>query len=86
MGTRSVRLDDETEEAVRLLVERTGRSVSAILKQGVLALRDRELAGTREAPYEIYAKLELGPGGYAQAPARNSREAVRRAIAKRHGR
>ena len=86
MGTRSVRLDEEAERALASLVGKTGASLSTILKQGILALRDRDLATPARSPFEVYTALELGPGGYAVAPARESRKAVREAIRKRHTR
>ena len=86
MGTRSVRLDEEAERALASLVGKTGASLSTILKQGILALRDQDLAAPARSPFEVYAALDLGPGGYALAPARESRKAVREAIRKRHTR
>lgn len=86
MSTRSVRLDQEAEQALKDLVEETGASLSTILKRGILALRDRELGDSVQSAYEIYDALDLGPGGYALAPARSSREGVREAIRKRHAR
>ena len=86
MGTRSVRLDEETERALAALKSRTGASLSTILKRGILVLRDQELAAPNRSAYEIYRELDLGPGGYASAPARQSRGAVRDAIRKRHRR
>ena len=65
---------------------RTGASLSTILKRGILALRDREFAPEARSPYEVYCTLDLGPGGYAVAPARKSRDGVRVAIRKRHAR
>jgi predicted DNA-binding protein len=86
MSTRSVRLDQEAEQALEDLVEKTGASLSTILKRGILALRDRELGDSAQSAYEIYDALDLGPGGYALAPARSSQKGVREAIRKRHGR
>jgi hypothetical protein len=86
MSTRSVRLDEETEQALDALVKETGASLSSILKRGILALRDRELGNSTRSPYEIYGALDLGPGGYALAPARSSQQGVREAIRARHGR
>ena len=86
MGTRSVRLDQETEQALASLVEKTGASLSTLLKRGILGLRDRELGASTKSAYQIYCKLDLGPGGYAVSPARKSREGVREAIRKRHRR
>ena len=86
MGTRSVRLDDEAEDALAAVVAKTGASLSVVLKRGILALRDREIGDSSRSAYEIYAAMDLGPGGYTVAPARSARSAVREAIAKRHRR
>jgi hypothetical protein len=86
VGSRSVRLDAETERALAALASRTGDSVSAILKRGILALRDQQVGAQARSAYEIYRELDLGPGGYTSAPARAGRDAVRAAIRKRHGR
>jgi hypothetical protein len=40
-------------------------------------------APTTEA-YEVYSRLELGPGGYSSGPASKSREAARAAILRKH--
>jgi hypothetical protein len=77
MGTRSVRLDDEAEQALRVLTATTGASVSDVLKRGLLELRDRTAVAYGRSAWQIYAELELGPGGYAQAPARQSAAGVR---------
>jgi hypothetical protein len=67
MATRSVRLDKETERVLEDLVKKTGASLSELLKRGILALREREFGRDSPSPYEIYAALDLGPGGYAVA-------------------
>lgn len=86
MGTRSVRLDDETEKALIRLTRITGLSISEILKRGVLAYQSQALQQSASKPYDIYRKLELGSGGYAQAPARDAKTAVADIIAKKHRR
>ena len=86
MGTKSVRLDDEAEQALEQIVQATGLSVSGALKQGLLALRSRLEQQTTHTPYEIYAKLDLGPGGYAIAPSTEVRRGVREAIRRKLGR
>lgn len=86
MGTRTVRLDEETERKLKELREITGLSVSAVLKQGLATLReelDREASTT---PYDIYANLDLGPGGYVKRPARGVKGGVRDAIRRKLGR
>ena len=75
MAVRTVRLDPETEEILAALARDTGMSVSGVLKQGLLALRDQRLAGIPDA-FEVYRQLDLGPGGYALAPSTETRKGV----------
>jgi hypothetical protein len=86
MGTRSVRLDDESEQILRAVMREEKVSVSEALKRGLLALKAQSAHKRPRSAYAIYSELDLGPGGYAIAPARDSREAVRRAIRKKLGR
>ncbi len=82
MTARSVRLDDEAERALSALVEATGERPSELLRQGILALhRDHQAAAPD--PFDLYSQLDLGPGGYAIAPATEVRRGVREAL---HGR
>jgi hypothetical protein len=37
-------------------------------------------------PWDLYRKLKLGRGGYARAPARTAKFAVREIVRKKHGR
>ena len=80
MGIRTVRLDAETEKALAEIVSVTGLSVSAAMKKGLLVLRRDMAQEAHRVPYDVYKDLDLGPGGYAIAPAAESRSAVRRAI------
>lgn len=80
MGTRTVRLDDEAEKALEQIVQATGVSVSGALKQGILALWDRLNQQATHIPYQIYARLDLGPGGYAIASSTDTRRGVQEAI------
>ena len=68
MRIRTVRLDDEAEKALEEIVQATGLSISSTLKQGLLTLHNQLSQQASQSPYEIYAKLDLGPGGYAIAP------------------
>lgn len=86
MGTRTVRLDDEAEKALEEIAQATGLSISSALKQGLLALRHQLSQQASQSPYDIYAKLDLGPGGYAIAPSTDTRQGVREAIRKKLGR
>lgn len=80
MASRTVRLDEDTEEVLEQLVQGTGLSISAVFKQGLLALRDRLAEQPKRPAFEIYEELDLGPGGYSVAPSTTTREGVRDAI------
>lgn len=69
--TRSVRLDAEAERALAEIQRRTGDSISDALKRGLLAA-ERELRSTPAVrAWQVYERIDLGPGGYARAPARD---------------
>lgn len=38
------------------------------------------------SPYEVWAGLDLGPGGYAVVPSEAARDGVREAIRRKHSR
>ena len=80
MSTRTVRLDEETEQVLRQVVQVTGLSISAAFKKGLLALRDEITRHARRVPYDIYQELDLGPGGYAIAPSTATRLGVQQAV------
>lgn len=86
MTVRTVRLDDESEHMLTEIRKATGQSTSEVLRHGV-ALAHQELRRERSAePYTLYAELDLGPGGYAAAPARQARRGARGTVAKRRKR
>ena len=80
VGTRTVRLDDEAEAALDEIVRGTGLSISSALKQGLITLRDNLAEQAHQVPFDIYAKLDLGPGGYSIAPSTETRRGVLEAI------
>ena len=80
MGTRTVRLDDEAEAALDEIVRGTGLSISGALKQGLITLRENLAKQGHQFPYDIYATLDLGPGGYAIAPSTDARRGMQEAI------
>ena len=86
MASRTVRLDDDTEKVLDQLVKRTGLSISAVFKEGILALRDRMAAKPKRRAYDIYRELDLGSGGYASAPSTETRSGAREAIRRKHAR
>jgi hypothetical protein len=86
MGTRTVRLDEETEQTLGEIRAMTGLSVSAALKRGLMVLREDIAKEVSTTPFEIYATLDLGPGGYAAGPAKRAKGAVRDVIRRKLGR
>lgn len=86
MATRTVRLDEEAERALKEVREATGLPISEALKRGLRSLRDQVRQGASRTPYEIYRELDHGPGGSAIAPSTETKRAVREAIKKKLGR
>jgi len=86
MGVRTVRLDPETEQILAEIVQTTGLSISGALTQGLLALHTQLTTQLQRTPYDIYAALDLGPGGTAIAPSTETRRGVRTALQRKHGR
>ncbi len=86
MATRTVRLDDEAEAALRQIREATGLPISEALKRGLRSLQDRVKDEMARTPYDIYRELDHGPGGSAIAPSNDTKRAVRGAIKKKLGR
>lgn len=84
MGTRTVRLDEESERLLADIRRATGLSVSDALKRGLVALRDVLAARTAAEPFAVYERLDLGAGGYARAPARQAKRAVREVVRRKH--
>ncbi len=86
MASRTVRLDDEAEQVLAELRRKTGMTISATLKSGLLAL----LRGLRREPsataWEVYEGLDLGPGGYARSEGAGAKRAVREVIRRKHRR
>ena len=86
MATRTVRLDDEAEAALREIRDATGLPISEALKRGLRSFGDRVKRETQRTPYDIYRELDHGPGGSAIAASTDTRRAVRGAIKKKLGR
>lgn len=80
MSARTVRLDDEAEQALAHIMDCTGLSRVEALKQGLFALRAQLAHQAPPQPYDIYAALDLGPGGTAIAPSTETRRGVREAL------
>jgi len=86
MGSRTVRLDEEAERALDDIRRATDMSISEALKRGLLALRDKVLEQTTTSPWEVYERIDLGPGGYAVTPSQDAKKKVRDAIRDKQGR
>jgi hypothetical protein len=86
MGTRTVRLDDEAEKILQRLRAVTGLSISEVLKRGLSAYESDALASAVRRPYDVYRELDLGEGGYAQAPGREAKGALYDVIRQKHRR
>jgi hypothetical protein len=86
MATRTVRLDDESERMLAEICRARSLSVSEALKAGLHAARNELKAKPSAPPYEIYRGIDLGPGGYARAPARDAQRAIRRVLRERRAR
>ena len=83
MAIRTVRLDDEAEATLRQIREATGLPISEALKQGLRSLKQQVRDASGERPYDLYERLDLGPGGYASAPSTETRRGVVVALRKK---
>lgn len=86
VATRTVRLDEEGERALKEVRDTTGLPISEALKRGLRSLRDEVRQGASRTAYDIYRELDHGPGGSAIAPSTETKRAVREAIKKKLGR
>ncbi len=85
MATRTVRLDPEAERTLASLTRMTGLSISEVLKRGLMSYKQEALNGrATRTPYELLCRLDLGPGGYARAPASGAKSAVGAVIRRKH--
>jgi antitoxin component of RelBE/YafQ-DinJ toxin-antitoxin module len=86
MATRTVRLDDEAEDALAEIREATGLPISEALKRGLRSLRQQVVQDAERTPFDLYQQLDLGPGGYAIAPSTDTRRGVAEALRRKHRR
>jgi len=86
MSTRTVRLDEETEQVLKRVTQQTGWSVSTALKQGLLVLQEDVARRASRTPFDVYRRLDLGPGGYAVAPSTDTRRGVEAVLRRKHRR
>ena len=86
MAMRTVRLDDNAERALERLRKVTGLSISEVLRRGLAAYARAASREGQVRPYEIYARLDLGAGGWSIAAASEAKRAVKEAIRRKHRR
>jgi len=83
VATRTVRLDDDAETALREIRTATGLRISEALKRGLRSLQTQARKETIRTPYDVYSELDLGPGGYAVVQSTEVRRGVTRALRKK---
>ena len=83
MPIRTVRLDDESEQALEEIRAATGLRVSEALKRGLQALRSELQQDAGRVPYDVYRELDLGVGGYASVPSSAAKRGVREKLKKK---
>lgn len=86
MATRTVRLDDEAEAALKKIREATGLPISEALKRGLRSLQERVESESHRTAYDIFRELDHGPGGSSIASSRQTKRAVHAAIKRKLGR
>ena len=82
MAIRTVRLDDEAEAVLADLRQRTGMTISEVLKRSLetYASTSPSPEKAEKTPFEIFRRLDLGKGGYAVAPASDAKAVIAGAI------
>ena len=55
-------------------------------KRGLVAARDALRGESSVTPFDVYRAIDLGPGGYARAPARQAKRAVRALLRRKRSR
>ena len=84
MSTRSVRLDDEAENALKDIIDYTGMSITDAIKHGLVAYRAIAIEKANRKPSEFFQNFDLGNGGYSLGSARQSKKLLKeKLIAKR---
>ncbi len=86
MAMRTVRLDEEAERALERLRSLTGFSISEVLKRGLAAYEKLAAHQGQIRPYDVYAQLDLGRGGWSIGAASEAKRKVTQAIRRKHRR
>lgn len=83
MAIRTVKLDEEAEATLRQVRQVTRLPISEALKQGLQSLKQQVRDASGQRPYDLYKRLDLGPGGYANVPSTATRCGVEIALRKK---
>ena len=84
MRSRTVRLDEASERILQEILRAKRLSVSAALKQGLVALKEAlALESPVATPYDVYRDIDLGKGGDAAGRARKAKTEIRRVLEKK---
>lgn len=84
MGTRSVRLDDEAEDALSDIIKMTGMSISDAIKNGLVTYREEAKSENKKNPSSFFKSIDLGSGGYSLGSARQSKAILKDKIKRKH--
>jgi len=76
MSARSVRLDDEAENALDDIIKRTGLSIDDAIKQGLVSYREVLLNTASKKPSDFFNNFDLGQGGDALITGRDSNQLI----------
>ena len=83
MSTRSVRLDEEAENALEDIVDRTGMTISDAIKQGLVTYRQIATATMIKRPADFFQTYDMGEGGYAIGHARQAKTVLKEKLKSR---
>jgi hypothetical protein len=81
MGLRTVRLNDET---LKVLKQACGKQGGLSLLRSSRGAGITGCGGPYQSAFEIYRRLDLGPGGYWLAPSTKSRLSMQRKLQLKH--
>ena len=84
MGTRTVRLDEETEKDLQDIRRVTGLSISDILKMGILSVKRNNIDKLALKSFEIFQSLNVGEADSSKPCSKDAKKAVKSIIKRKH--
>ena len=84
MATRTVRLDDEAESALREIQCVTQAPISEVLKTSLRVLRDQIRSEGGRTAIDIFESIDPAAGGDAIEPSTDIRGGVAHALKRKH--